>query len=350
MPEGSILSAFLPQAIPEIFAVTLFNGSSLLVAALIQIKSGNISILDNLVLVLLSSVPLCITIVQSIVVWQYQVKLERDPEVIIKRRYCLTRFACLVLGVAYFVLWCVWVATAAATPARFREDPADTGCSPTETLVVVIWGQRSSNKNKLRKNIIIVLLCVLAVLVAIANLIDFRHIYRISRPFLPKKHDSSANGGDKQNGDDDKGDRGQHVQPKPVGFTGIAKIVFNDSKLWNLLPLFMISYQVVFISTIEETIAANKVTSEGNAWSYGQVTALAAAILQTITSFCQLIIEWSERRAARKKRGDTESRQLQEKEKDLDLGADQGLHGITTGSEPALATLSYRSAKTPIRP
>ncbi|CAE7109237.1 unnamed protein product [Rhizoctonia solani] len=293
------------------------------------------------------------TFFQSIVVWQYQVKLERDPEVKIKRRYCLSRFACLVLSVTYYVLWCVWGATAAATPARFREDPTDAGCSPTETLLVVFWWQRSSNKIKPRKTIITVLLCVMAVLVAIANFIDFRHIYRISRPFWNQKHDSSASGGgDRQNGDD-KGDSGQYGQPKLAGFTGIAKIVFNNSKLWNLLPLFMIVLQVMFISTIEQTIAANKVTSEGNVWSYGQVTALSAAILQTITSFCQLILEWREKRlkATRQRRRESELEQPREKEKDMvSEEADTGLHGITTSSEPVLAALSYRPAKTPQGP
>ncbi|CAE6425828.1 unnamed protein product [Rhizoctonia solani] len=97
-----ILGWLLPEVLLENTIFTLFNAGSLLVAALAQIKSGDISILDARVLFQLSVAPLSMAMHHAVFLWHYDMVLESRNE--LNRRYCLARLAGLILGVAYFTL------------------------------------------------------------------------------------------------------------------------------------------------------------------------------------------------------------------------------------------------------
>ncbi|KDN34765.1 hypothetical protein RSAG8_12174, partial [Rhizoctonia solani AG-8 WAC10335] len=299
---GYTLGVFSLESVLETSIAILFTSTIFLVAALSQAKAGNVSELDSYILHSLSFAPVLMVALRFLAALEYEGSNLRSRQQF-GHRYYLTRATGSTLSITYIILWCVWFRVAYSRRMGSSEDPPDTECSPSENFVIVTMNFKHEKAG--REDIDLVEFYLTAVLSGLLFLVDLRQLsLSLSQTMWNKSNQESTDqSGDESNNDrnldnnnksdEDGGTEGQEggihiVEARKLTVTAAPFHRFSVKIIFGVLAI----YQLGKILGIEKTIAANNVPTESNIWSYGQITALSAAILQSISSLYQFILKW----------------------------------------------------------
>ncbi|CAE6426220.1 unnamed protein product [Rhizoctonia solani] len=263
---GNFMGIFQPTLIFEIGILAYLTGISLFVAALSQSKVGSMSLLDAVILDDVSITPLILFAEQSLILWVFKDSEDTDEHTL---RRCLTRIASMILGLAYFLIWCVWNSTVYPYPSNFGPKVTDTGCSPNENVIVWTFGITRRIASK-----------------------EYERLFRISTSVAMFFVALMTGAKERLNQESSSADDRQPISLMSI-LARIKAAVAPSQRRDQVIVLLRVAFTLLFVLQIlliwlnEKTITANNIQTDNSTWSFGQITALLAAILQSITTLCQ---------------------------------------------------------------
>ncbi|KAG9093373.1 hypothetical protein FRC07_011474 [Ceratobasidium sp. 392] len=262
---------------PDTFArnarTAYMTATALLIAAFIQWRTRDLSLLDGIVVSLISTMMITFAIssspTRSSTTQSQQNAPSADSTTEVDPNKSFSRFLTQIFFVAFWAAWCLrmW-----QDPERFGLEKTSPECDINNRIMIVVFGREIQATDPRMQRAATALVSI-GLIIAVGSL--FISLEDLLSPLI-KWVTSTANNANPSN---------DNVSNT---VTGSGSRVFRFIR--RSLQALSFSTLIYLITTIEQTIDRNDQKHGSNKWSYGQTIALIL-LLQQIMDVCSTVLE-----------------------------------------------------------